>query len=157
MMLVSPKTAGGHDDTPSFPRQRDALPASLRDITGACVLRDLFETCSRLGRIARTEHVLSPRFNKKPPANRRLTSHRPDGRRRCCPKASVGFQFPQPRAILLTVHRDGSSVRAADWYSPSTAGVRTMRNHDFVSDGFLAVTAASLVLLCSGLLAIAFA
>ena len=31
-----------------------------------------------------------------------------------------------------------------------------MRNHDFVSDGFPAVIAASLVLLCSGLLAIAF-
>jgi len=65
--------------------------------------------------------------------------------------------FRSRRAILLTVHRDGSSVRAADWYSLSSAGVRTMRNHDFVSDGFLAVTAASLVLLCSGLLAIAFA
>jgi hypothetical protein len=32
-----------------------------------------------------------------------------------------------------------------------------MRNHDFVSDGFLAVIAASFVVLCSGLLAIAFA
>jgi hypothetical protein len=31
-----------------------------------------------------------------------------------------------------------------------------MRNHDFVSDGFLAVIAASLVLLCSSLLAFAF-
>jgi len=31
-----------------------------------------------------------------------------------------------------------------------------MRNHDFVSDGFLAVTAAGLVLLCSSLLAFAF-
>jgi len=31
-----------------------------------------------------------------------------------------------------------------------------MSNRDFVSDGFLALTAASLVLLCSGLLAIAF-
>ena len=31
-----------------------------------------------------------------------------------------------------------------------------MRNRDFVSDGFLALTAAGLVLLCSGLLAIAF-
>jgi hypothetical protein len=31
-----------------------------------------------------------------------------------------------------------------------------MRNHDFVSDGFFALTAASLVLLCSGLLAFAF-
>jgi hypothetical protein len=35
--------------------------------------------------------------------------------------------------------------------------VVSMHNHDFWSDGFLAVTAASLVLLCSGLLAIAFA
>ena len=31
-----------------------------------------------------------------------------------------------------------------------------MRDHDLVSDGLLAVTAASPVLLCSGLLAIAF-
>jgi hypothetical protein len=31
-----------------------------------------------------------------------------------------------------------------------------MRNRDFVSGGFLALAAASLVLLCSGLLAIAF-
>lgn len=31
-----------------------------------------------------------------------------------------------------------------------------MRNHDFVSDGFLTLTAASLVLLCSSLLAFAF-
>jgi hypothetical protein len=30
-----------------------------------------------------------------------------------------------------------------------------MRSHDLVSDGFLALTAASLVLLCSSLLAIA--
>ena len=39
---------------------------------------------------------------------------------------------------------------------PLTAspGPRTiMRNHDFVSGGFLALTTASLVLLCSGLLA----
>jgi hypothetical protein len=31
-----------------------------------------------------------------------------------------------------------------------------MRNRDFVSEGFLALTVAGLVLLCSGLLAIAF-
>jgi len=31
-----------------------------------------------------------------------------------------------------------------------------MRNHDFVSDGFLAVTAAGFVLLCSTLASIAF-
>jgi hypothetical protein len=30
-----------------------------------------------------------------------------------------------------------------------------MRNHDFVSDGFLALTAAGLVVLCSTLLAMA--
>jgi hypothetical protein len=32
-----------------------------------------------------------------------------------------------------------------------------MRNHDFVSDGFLALTAGGLVLLCSSLVALAFA
>lgn len=31
-----------------------------------------------------------------------------------------------------------------------------MRNHDIVSNGFLALTAASVVLLCSSLLAFAF-
>ena len=31
-----------------------------------------------------------------------------------------------------------------------------MRNHDFVTNGFLALTAAGFVLLCSSLLAIAF-
>jgi hypothetical protein len=31
-----------------------------------------------------------------------------------------------------------------------------MRNHDFVSDGFLALIVAGLLLLCSGLLVIAF-
>src|SRR5665213_334660 len=98
MMLVPPKTAGGHDDTLAFPGQRDAPPASFETSPG----RAFFETCSRPGRIARTEHVLSPRLTKKPPANRRLTFHRPDvPPASCCPKASVGFQFPQPRAILL--------------------------------------------------------
>lgn len=31
-----------------------------------------------------------------------------------------------------------------------------MRDHDIVSNGFLVLTTASLVLLCSGLLAVAF-
>jgi hypothetical protein len=31
-----------------------------------------------------------------------------------------------------------------------------MRNHDLVSDGFLAITAAGFVLLCSSLVAVAF-
>ena len=36
------------------------------------------------------------------------------------------------------------------------SGRGTMRNHDFVSDGFLALIVAGLLLLCSGLLVIAF-
>jgi hypothetical protein len=36
------------------------------------------------------------------------------------------------------------------------SGRCTMRNHDFVSDGFLALIVAGLLLLCSGLLVIAF-
>jgi hypothetical protein len=36
------------------------------------------------------------------------------------------------------------------------SGRCTMRNHDFVSDGFLALIVASLLLLCSSLLVIAF-
>ena len=32
----------------------------------------------------------------------------------------------------------------------------TMRNHDFVSDGFLALIATCLLMLCSGLLVLAF-
>jgi hypothetical protein len=35
-------------------------------------------------------------------------------------------------------------------------GGSTMRNHDFVSDGFLALIATCLVLLCSSLLVIVF-
>ena len=38
----------------------------------------------------------------------------------------------------------------------STTERCTLRNHDFVSDGFLALIAACLVTLCSGLLIIAF-
>jgi hypothetical protein len=36
------------------------------------------------------------------------------------------------------------------------SGRCTMRNHDFVSDGFLALIVAGLLLLCSGWLVIAF-
>jgi len=39
------------------------------------------------------------------------------GWRHCCPKAPVGFRFARRRAIFLTVHGDGRSVRAADRYS----------------------------------------
>ncbi|OMI11577.1 hypothetical protein BSN85_12175 [Bradyrhizobium brasilense] len=39
---------------------------------------------------------------------------------------------------------------------PSATGRCVMRNHDFVSDGFLALIATCLVLLCSGLLVVAF-
>ena len=51
----------------------------------------------------------------------------------------------QARAIVETV----TSI-------PERQVVYPMRNHDFVSGGFLAVTAAGFVVLCSGLLAIAF-
>jgi hypothetical protein len=54
----------------------------------------------------------------------------------------------------LTARRNRSSVERVTGV-PRAAGVCNMRNHDLVSGGFLAVTAASLVLLCSGLLAIA--
>ena len=60
---------------------------------------------------------------------------------------SAGFQFSEQREILLTALRGISFC---------SSGRGDKRNHDLVSDGFLAVTAAGLVLLCSGLLAIAF-
>jgi hypothetical protein len=78
----------------------------------------------------------------------------------CCSKASVRFQFSEHREILLT------ALRGLSFYSSGRGTIETltstpsgrciMRNHDLVSDGFLAVTATSFVLLCSGLLAIAF-
>jgi hypothetical protein len=55
------------------------------------------------------------------------------------------------RGILLTVQRGGRSVQAGAhdrWF--------TMRD-EFASYGFLAVTVAGFVLLCSGLVAFAFA
>jgi hypothetical protein len=77
----------------------------------------------------------------------------------CCSKASVRFQFSEQREILLTTLRGlsfcSSGRGTIEAVSSTPSGRCTMRNHDFVSDGFLAVTAASLVLLCSGLLAIA--
>jgi hypothetical protein len=46
------------------------------------------------------------------------------------------------------------------WVAPKSgkyfAGSCIMRDHDLVSGGFLAVTAAGFVLVCSGLLAFAF-
>jgi len=43
-------------------------------------------------------------------------------------------------------------------FGPASVSDRrcTMRNHDFVSDGFLALIVTALVLLCSSLLVIAF-
>jgi hypothetical protein len=79
----------------------------------------------------------------------------------CCSKASVRFRFSQPLEIFLTVRRDSRFVRAGAHFEtvtsiPERQVVYPMRNHDFVSDGFLAVTAAGFVVLCSGLLVIAF-
>ncbi len=62
--------------------------------------------------------------------------------------------FSEPREILLTVQSDSRSVRAGT----HSRAVRwcTMMRDEFASYSFLAVTVAGLVLLCSGLLAIAF-
>jgi hypothetical protein len=75
----------------------------------------------------------------------------------CCSKSSVGFHFRKAEKSLLTVRGAKSfcwrGVASNDvfWF-----GRCTMRKHDFVANGFLAVTGLSFVLLCSGLLAIAF-
>jgi hypothetical protein len=75
----------------------------------------------------------------------------------CCSKSSVGFQLLGPREILLTV-RGGRSFCCSGQLATTRfwIGRCTKHKHDYVADGFLAVTAASFVLLCSGLLAIAF-
>jgi hypothetical protein len=69
--------------------------------------------------------------------------------------------FSDPRKILLTVQNDSRSVRAGAHYSsvisvPERLGWCTMMRDEFASNSFLAVTVAGLILLCSGLLAIAF-
>jgi hypothetical protein len=53
--------------------------------------------------------------------------------------------------LLTFCERADSEIRTS-----ITSGRCTMLKHDFVSDGFLALTAAGLVLLCSSLLAVAF-
>jgi hypothetical protein len=70
--------------------------------------------------------------------------------------------FSEPREILLTVQSDSRSVRAGahnsgDGNQPAFPRDRwcTMRE-EFVSYSFLGVTVAGLVLLCSGLLSLAF-
>ena len=52
-------------------------------------------------------------------------------------------------------HRISSRSRKNSDQSPFGDRRCIMRNHDFVSDGFLALIATSLVMLCSGLLIIA--
>jgi hypothetical protein len=69
--------------------------------------------------------------------------------------------FSEPREILLTVQSDSRSVRAGAHYSsaisiPERFRWCTMMRDEFASNSFLAVTVAGLVLLCSGLIAIAF-
>lgn len=71
-------------------------------------------------------------------------------RPQCCMKTSIRGEIASQGRNPLTVHRDGLSIRA---------GARerwcTMRD-EFASKGFLAVTVAGLVLLCSGFVAFAF-
>jgi hypothetical protein len=77
-------------------------------------------------------------------------SAEPLARAQCCMKTSIRGEIASQGKNLLTVHRDGLSIRT---------GARerwcTMRD-EFASTGFLAVTVAGLVLLCSGFVAFAF-
>ena len=54
-----------------------------------------------------------------------------------------------PEALARTTLSIRSSIEDESGRCP-------MRNHDLVSDGFLALTAGGLVLLCSSLVALAF-
>jgi hypothetical protein len=65
-----------------------------------------------------------------------------------------GDLMPQPATRNPTQKADSEIFNK---FGRSIEGGRcTMRNHDFVSDGFLALIVAGLLLLCSGLLLIAF-
>jgi len=68
-----------------------------------------------------------------------------------------GARFRRFRRLLPPrVSFCSSGRRTIETVTSTPSGRCMMRNHDFVSDGFPAVIAASLVLLCSGWLAIAF-
>ena len=60
------------------------------------------------------------------------------------PDGEMAWQF-QPKIPKALINSD-----------EHLSGRCIMRNHDIVSNGFLALTTASLVLLCTGLLAAAF-
>jgi hypothetical protein len=63
------------------------------------------------------------------------------------PRISCRIPQPDAKADSEIFNKFGRSIES---------GRCTMRNHDFVSDGFLALIVAGLLLLCSGLLVIAF-
>ena len=72
-------------------------------------------------------------------------------------KPFCGARFRRFRRLLPPrVSFCSSGRRTIETVTSTPNGRCMMRNHDFVSDGFPAVIAASLVLLCSGWLAIAF-
>ena len=58
--------------------------------------------------------------------------------------------------LRITSFRKSRSETSLRFRTDIENGECIMRYHDFVSDGFLALTAAGLVLLCSSLLAMAF-
>jgi hypothetical protein len=64
----------------------------------------------------------------------------------------ISCHLPQPQT-----QKADSEIFNKFGSASGAAGVCTMGNHDFVSDGFLALIAAGLLLLCSSLLVIAFA
>jgi len=61
----------------------------------------------------------------------------------------------RPRSIAVP-RGDSEIFNKVGSSSSIESGRCIMRNHDFVSDGFLAITAAGFMLLCSSLLAAAF-
>src|SRR3979409_1388089 len=125
-------------------------------------LRQVLRRCLNRGRQCISSRFLARRLRRSRGRGRRRARPRHPhlSSCRCCSIASVRFQFSEQREILLTTLRGlsfcSSGRGTIEAVSSTPSGRCTMRNHDFVSDGFLAVTAASLVLLCSGLLAIAF-
>lgn len=68
----------------------------------------------------------------------------------CCTETSLSIEIGFQKVIPLTVQLDSRSLRAG-------RSIRRCTMHEeFASNSFLAVTVAGLVLLCSGLVALAF-
>ena len=73
------------------------------------------------------------------------------------PAPLVRFVPETAGRLTDSFHRSsGSPASRSGWISATNGRRRIMRNHDFVSDGFLALIVTALVMLCSGWLVLAF-